>query len=150
ARTGGEARRARDSALWRGAVAVTVHAAELEQTTSASQDSAAVWSNADTVGFDSVKVVTAGAEDPAADSYTRTITYELQRATYLDAKDDFDSFFEAATPDGGELTPAGATGTTWVIAFPAGTAEQVASWTDTALATTGSVFSVEAGPNPED
>ena len=139
-----------DSALEQGEVTVTVDDADLEQTTYASQDSAAVWSNADTVGFDSVKVVTAGAEDPAADSYTRTITYELQRATYLDAKDDFDSFFEAATPDGGELTPAGATGTTWVIAFPAGTAEQVAGWTDTALATTGSVFSVEAGPNPED
>ncbi|MDN6301889.1 MAG: hypothetical protein L0J57_02405 [Brachybacterium sp.] len=146
----GASESALDSALEQGEVTVTADGADLEQTTYASQDSAAVWSNADSVGFDSVKVVTAGAEDPAADSYTRTITYELQRATYLDAKDDFDAFFESATPDGGELTPAGATGTTWVIAFPAGTAEKVAGWTDTALVTTGSVFSVEAAPNAED
>lgn len=139
-----------DNALDQGEVTVTVDGADLEQTTYASQDSAAVWSNAETVSFDSVKVVTAGVDDPAANSFTRTITYELPRATYLDAKDDFDDFFEAATPEGGELTPAGETGTTWVIAFPAGTSTDVAAWTDTALATTGSVFSVEVAANDED
>ncbi|ASK65795.1 hypothetical protein CFK39_08035 [Brachybacterium avium] len=139
-----------DDALDRGEVTVTVDDADLERSTYPSTDSAAVWTNAEAVSFDSVEVVTAGAEDPAADSYLRTLTYELQRATYLDAKDDFDAFFEAATPEGGELTPAGETGTTWTIVFPAGTAEQVAGWTDAALATTGSVFSVEAAPNPED
>lgn len=139
-----------DSALDQGEVTVTVDDADLEQTSFASNDSAAAWTNAETVGFDSVAVVTAGADDPAADSYTRTLTYELERAKYLDATEQFDTFFEKATPEGGELTPAGATGTTWVLAFPAGTAEQLGTWTDAALATTGSTFSVEAAPNPED
>lgn len=139
-----------DSALDQGEVTVTVDGSDLEQTSFASDDSAATWTNAATVGFDSVSVVTTGADDPAADSYTRTITYELERATYLDATEEFDAFFTEATPEGGELTPAGETGTTWVIAFPAGTADQLGTWTDTALATTGSTFSVETAPNPED
>ncbi|MGP9683832.1 hypothetical protein [Brachybacterium sp. AOP3-A1-3] len=139
-----------DSALDPGTVKVTADGSELERDSYAGDGSAAVWTNAAAVGFDGVKVVTAGAEDPAADAYTRTLTYELPRATYLDAKDQFDDFFAAATPDGGELTPAGETGTTWVIAFPQGTAEQVGTWTDTALATTGSVLSVETEPSSED
>lgn len=139
-----------DSALDPGTVKVTADGSELERDSYAGDGSAAVWTNAAAVGFDGVKVVTAGAEDPAADAYTRTLTYELSRATYLDAKDQFDDFFAAATPDGGELTPAGETGTTWVIAFPQGTAEQVGTWTDTALATTGSVLSVETEPSSED
>ncbi|ATG50598.1 hypothetical protein CFK38_03000 [Brachybacterium vulturis] len=139
-----------DDLLDQGEATVTVDDADLDRSTYPGTDSAAVWTNAETVSFDGVEVVTAGAEDPAADSYLRTVTYELQRAIYLDAKDDFDAFFEAATPEGGELTPAGETGTTWEIVFPAGTAEQVAGWTDTALATTGSVFSVEVAPNAED
>lgn len=139
-----------DSALDPGTVKVTADGSELERDSYAGDGSAAVWTNAAAVGFDGVKVVTAGPEDPAADAYTRTLTYELSRATYLDAKDQFDDFFAAATPDGGELTPAGETGTTWVIAFPQGTAEQVGTWTDTALATTGSVLSVETEPSSED
>lgn len=139
-----------DSALEQGEVTVTVDGNELQQNSMAMDDSAAAWSNAETVGFDSVQVQTAAAEDSAADSFTRTITYELQRSVYLDAKDDFDTFFEESTPEGGELTPAGEADTTWVIAFPAGTAEQVATWTDTALATTGSTFSVEVAPSAED
>ncbi|MGO2360114.1 MAG: hypothetical protein ACTH6N_03195 [Brachybacterium tyrofermentans] len=139
-----------DSALEQGDVTVSVDGSELERDSYAGDGSATVWTNAAAVGFDSVKVVTAGAEDPAADAYTRTLTYELTRATYLDAKDQFDAFFAAATPEGGELTPAGETGTTWVIAFPQGTAEQVGTWTDTALATTGSVLSVETAPSSDD
>lgn len=139
-----------DNALDQGEVTVTVEEAELDQKNFIGGDEAAVWSNAEAVGFDSVAVVTAGAEDPEANSYTRTLTYELARETYLDATDDFDAFFAEATPEGGELAEAGETGTTWTITFPAGTAEQVAAWTDTALATSGSAFSVEAGPDEED
>lgn len=139
-----------DGALEQGDVTVKADGSELEQSSFAGDDSAAMWTNAAAVGFEGVKVVTAGAEDPAADAYTRTLTYELTRATYLDAKDEFDAFFTEATPEGGELTPAGETGSTWVIAFPAGTAEQVGTWTDTALATSGSVLSVETAPNTED
>ena len=109
-----------------------------------------MWTNAAEASFESVDVITAGAEDPAAGSFTRTITYELPRETYLDAKDEFDAFFAEATPEGGELTPAGEAGTTWVIAFPAGTAEQVGTWTDAALATSESTFTVETAPNEED
>lgn len=139
-----------DGALEQGDVSVSVDGAELTQSTFAGDDTAAVWTNAESVGFTSVDVSTAGAEDPSADSYTRTLTYELDRAVYLGAKDEFDTYFAEATPDGGELTPAGETGTTWVLAFPAGTAEQVGTWTDTALATTGSTFTVETAPDPED
>lgn len=139
-----------DNALEQGEVTVSVDGSELDQDRFASADSAAVWSNSETVGFQSVEVATAGADDPSADSYTRTLTYELERATYLDAKEEFDAFFADATPEGGELTPAAKTGTTWVLTFPAGTAEEVGTWTDTALATSGSTFSVESAPNSED
>jgi hypothetical protein len=138
-----------DDALDVGDVAVKVDGDGLERSFT-TDDEAAVWSNAEEVAFESVAVVTAGVEEPAEDSYTRTLTYELPRETYLDAKDQFDAFFEEATPEGGELTPAGEAGTTWVIAFPAGTAEQVGTWTDAALATSDSVFSVEAAPDSED
>ncbi len=138
-----------DDALDAGDVAVKADGEELKRGFT-TQDEAAVWSNAEEVAFESVSVVTAGVEEPSEDSFTRTITYELPRETYLAAKDDFDAFFEKATPEGGELTPAGEAGTTWVIAFPAGTAEQVGTWTDTALATSDSVFTVEAAPDSED
>ena len=138
-----------DSALDQGDVTVTVEDDELERSFT-TDDSATAWTNAETVGFDSIEVVTAGVEDPAADSYTRTVTYELVRATYLDATEEFDEFFAEATPEGGELTPAGETGTTWTIAFPAGSADEVSAWTDTALATTDSAFSVETAANAED
>ena len=137
-----------DSALDVGETTVSVDGEVLEN--GWSEDGADVWTNAATVAFESVSVVTAGAEDPSADSYTRTLTYELPRETYLDAKDEFDTFFAEATPEGGELTPAGDAGTTWVLALPAGTAEQVATWTDAALATSESVFTVEVAPNAED
>lgn len=137
-----------DSALEAGGSAVTVDGDELEK--GWAEDGSDVWTNADAASFESVSVVTAGAEDAAADSFTRTITYELPRETYLDAKDDFDAFFAEATPEGGELTPAGEAGTTWVLAFPAGTAEQVGTWTDAALATSESTFTVETAPNEED
>lgn len=137
-----------DSALDVGDVGVKVDGGGLEK--GWSEDGADVWTNAEQASFESVAVVTAGVEEPSEDSYTRTLTYELPRETYLDAKDDFDAFFEEATPEGGELTPAGEAGTTWVIAFPAGTSEQVATWTDAALATSDSVFSVEAAPDSED
>ena len=137
-----------DSALDVGDVGVKVDGGGLEK--GWSEDGADVWTNAEQASFESVAVVTAGVEDPSADSYTRTLTYELPRETYLDAKDDFDAFFEKATPEGGELTPAGEAGTTWVIAFPAGTAEQVGTWTDAALATSESTFTVETAPNEED
>ena len=137
-----------DSALDAGESAVTVDDDGLEK--GWGEDGADVWTNAAEASFESVDVITAGAEDPAAGSFTRTITYELPRETYLDAKDEFDAFFAEATPEGGELTPAGEAGTTWVLAFPAGTAEQVGTWTDAALATSESTFTVETAPNAED
>ena len=137
-----------DSALDAGESAVTVDDDGLEK--GWGEDGADVWTNAAEASFESVDVITAGAEDPAAGSFTRTITYELPRETYLDAKDEFDAFFAEATPEGGELTPAGEAGTTWVLAFPAGTAEQVGTWTDAALATSESTFTVETAPNEED
>ena len=137
-----------DSALDAGESAVTVDDDGLEK--GWGEDGADVWTNAAEASFESVDVITAGAEDPAAGSFTRTITYELPRETYLDAKDEFDAFFAEATPEGGELTPAGEAGTTWVLAFPAGTAEQVGTWTDAALATSESAFTVETAPNAED
>ncbi|MGO1390826.1 MULTISPECIES: hypothetical protein [Brachybacterium] len=139
-----------DQALDAGDVTVEVEGTSLERTSTFGDDSAPEWTSAQSVGFDSVNVVTTGAEDPSADSYTRTLTYELKRETYLDAKDEFDAFFSEATPEGGDLTPAEETGTTWVLAFPAGTAEQVGTWTDAALATSESTFSVETSPNSED
>ena len=138
-----------DSALDPGETTVEVDGDGLEKGWGEA-DGADVWTNAATASFESVSVVTAGVEDPAEDSYTRTVTYELPRETYLDAKDEFDAFFAEATPEGGELTPAGDAGTTWVLAFPAGTAEQVGTWTDAALATSDSVFTVEAAPDSED
>ena len=137
-----------DSALDAGESAVTVDDDGLEK--GWGEDGADVWTNAAEASFESVDVITAGAEDPAAGSFTRTITYELPRETYLDAKDEFDAFFAEATPEGGELTPAGEAGTTWVLACPAGTAEQVGTWTDAALATSESTFTVETAPNAED
>jgi len=137
-----------DSALDAGESAVAVDGDGLEK--GWGEDGADVWTNAAEASFESVDVITAGAEDPAAGSFTRTITYELPRETYLDAKDEFDAFFAEATPEGGELTPAGEAGTTWVLAFPAGTAEQVGTWTDAALATSESTFTVETAPNEED
>ena len=137
-----------DSALDAGESAVTVDDDGLEK--GWGEDGADVWTNAAEASFESVDVITAGAEDPAAGSFTRTITYELPRETYLDAKDEFDAFFAEATPEGGELTPAGEAGTTLVLAFPAGTAEQVGTWTDAALATSESTFTVETAPNAED
>ncbi|MDN5688954.1 MAG: hypothetical protein L0G94_20075 [Brachybacterium sp.] len=141
-----------DSAIDEGDVTVTVDGDELEKQMGSfgAEDSAPAWSNAESAGFGSVKVVTAGADDPAADSFTRTITYDLDRSVYLDAKDEFDAFFEEATPEGGELKPAGDAGTEWVITFPAGTAEQVGTWTDAALATEGSTFTVETAPSEDD
>lgn len=108
------------------------------------------WTNAETRSFANIGVSTQGIENPEADSYTRTITYELPRETYLSASEEFDAFFEQATPEGGEFTAAGDAGTTWSITFPAGSAADVASWTDTALATTGSQLSVEAVQSEED
>src|SRR5690606_35710521 len=137
-----------DSALDAGESAVAVDGDGLEK--GWGEDGADVWTNAAEASFESVDVITAGAEDHAAGSFTRTITYELPRETYLDAKDEFDAFFAEATPEGGELTPAGEAGTTWVLAFPAGTAEQVGTWTDAALATSESTFTVETAPNEED
>lgn len=130
-----------------GEVAVTVDGEELKRDVY-SEDGNTVWTNAAAVNFTSVDVQTAVNE--AGDAFTRTITYELPRETYLDAKEDFDAFFEEATPEGGELTPAGDAGTTWVIAFPEGSAENVATWTDTALATEGSVFTYEVAPSNDD
>lgn len=135
------------SSSTKGATTVTVDGDELSRDHGA-EDGNTVWTNAATVNFTSVDVQTAVNE--AGDAFTRTITYELPRETYLDAKEDFDAFFEEATPEGGELTPAGDAGTTWVIAFPEGSAENVASWTDTALATEGSVFTYEVAPSTDD
>ena len=69
-----------DSALDPGETTVEVDGDGLEKGWGEA-DGADVWTNAATASFESVSVVTAGVEDPAEDSYTRTVTYELPRET---------------------------------------------------------------------
>ena len=74
--------------------------------------------------------------------YTRTITYELPREYYVVHEEEFDEFFASVTPEGGQLTPAGDTGTTWVLSFTSEDPADIVAWTNAALDTDDSEFAV--------
>ena len=120
---------------------------ELETTYLESDIAMNAWSDSEKLTFDDVTVETAAFDDPSEKKFKRTIHYTLSRETYRKASEDFDKFFESAVPEGGELKAASATENVWTVSFPAGSPEEISKWTDTALASKGSEFSV-SDPTP--
>ncbi|MGJ3509187.1 hypothetical protein [Enemella sp. A6] len=92
-------------------------------------------------GAMSVQVNTEGVD---TGRYKRTITYELPREHYVVDEAGFDEFFDSVTPEGGTLTPAGGTGTTWVLEFSSEDPADIVSWTNAALISEQTEFTVES------
>lgn len=120
---------------------------ELKTTYLESDTAMNAWSDSEKLTFDNVTVETSAFDDPSGKKFKRTIHYTLSREDYRKASEDFDKFFESAVPEGGELKTASATENVWTISFPAGSPDEIAKWTDTALASEGSEFSV-SDPTP--
>ncbi|NLT31119.1 MAG: hypothetical protein GXX86_11820 [Propionibacterium sp.] len=97
----------------------------------------------DDLGATSVQVATTGAE---TGEFHRTITYELPREHYIVDEAGFDEFFSSVTPEDGTLTPAGSTGTTWVLDFTSDDPADIVSWTNAALMSEETQFAVESRP----
>ncbi len=117
-----------------GTTAVTVGGVAFETT------AAIDFTSMKDFGVRGLSVETRGLE---GESFVRSISYDLAREAYSRSPEGYDAFFDAATPEGGELTEPGEAGTTWVVTFPEGTSADVAAWTDVALASSTTEFGVE-------
>ena len=117
-----------------GTTAVTVGGVAFETT------AAIDFTSVKDFGVRGLSVETRGLE---GESFVRSISYDLAREAYSRSPEGYDAFFDAATPEGGELTEPGEAGTTWVVTFPEGTSADVAAWTDVALASSTTKFGVE-------
>lgn len=103
-------------------------------------------------GFSAVTVTTAGFGATGDDEgqYSRTIEFELSDANYSRDKKGYDKYFSSITPDGGKLEKPSDAEDVWTLKLPAGSPKQVSTWTDAALSTDGSRFTVATKQSPDD